>query len=95
MGNERNRWSRRHETLSPDRHLSEAQVETPMQGNVTLTKISAVIQELLGGDENRPLLKEPSQISNEIQVWTENFEQKKYDRRMKIRGEMENNLMKF
>ena len=33
MGNKRNRRSRRHETPSPDRELSEAQVETPMQGN--------------------------------------------------------------
>ena len=90
MGNKRNRRSRRHETPSPDRDLSEAQVETPMQGNETLTNVSTVIQEPLGENENRSSLIEPSQISNEIQVWTENFEQKNNDRIMKMREEMEN-----
>ena len=90
MGNTRNRRSRRHETPSPDRELNEAQVETPMQGNETLTNVSTVIQQLLGENENRSNLIEPSQVSNEIQVWTENFEQKNNDRRMKMREEMEN-----
>ena len=90
MGNKRNRRSRRHETPSPDRELIEAQVETPMQGNETLTNVSTVIQEPLGENENRSSLIEPSQISNEIQVWTENFEQKDNDRIMKMREEMEN-----
>ena len=35
---------------------------------------------------------EPSQISNEIQAWTENFEQKNNDKFMKMRGEMKNKL---
>ena len=70
--------------------MSEAQVETPMQGNGTLTNISTVIQEPLGENENRSNLIEPSQISNEIQDWTENFEQKNNDRIMKMREEMEN-----
>ena len=74
MGNKRNR--RRHETPSPDRELSEAQVETPMQGNETFTNVSTVIQEPLGENENRSNLIEPNQISNEIQVWTENFEKR-------------------
>ena len=90
MGNKSNRRSRRLETPSPDRELSEAQVETPMQGNETLTNVSTVIQGPLGENENRSSLIEPSQISNEIQVWTENFEQKNNDRIMKIREEMEN-----
>ena len=90
MGNKRNRRSRRHETPSPERELSETQVETPMQGNETLTNVSTVIQEPLGENENRSSLIEPSQISNEIQVWTENFEQKNNDRIMKMREEMEN-----
>ena len=90
MGNKRNRRSRRHETPSPERELSETQVETPMQGNETLTNVSTVIQEALGENENRSSLIEPSQISNEIQVWTENFEQKNNDRIMKMRKEMEN-----
>ena len=90
MGNKRNRRSRRHETPSPDRELSEAQIETPMQGNETLTTVSTVIQEPLGENENRSSLIEPNQISNEIQIWTENFEQKNNDRIMKMREEMEN-----
>ena len=90
IGNKRNRRSRRHETPSPDRELSEAKVETPMQGNETLTNVNTVIQEPLGENENRSSLIEPSQISNEIQVWTENFEQKNIDRIMKMREEMEN-----
>ena len=85
-----NRRSRRHETPLPDRHFVEAQVETPIQGNETLANISAVIQEPLSGDKNRPPLIEPSQISYEIQVWTENYEQKNNDRIMKMREEMEN-----
>ena len=90
MGNKRNRRSRRHETPSPERELSETQVETPMQCNETLTNVSTVIQEPLGENENRSSLIEPSQISNEIQVWTKNFEQKNNDRIMKMREEMEN-----
>ena len=90
MRNKRNRRFRRHETPSLDRELSEAQVETPMHGNETLTNVSTVIQEPLGENENRSNLIEPSQISNEIQVWTENFEQKNNDRIMKMREEMEN-----
>ena len=90
MGNKGNRRSRRHETPSPERELSETQLETPMQGNETLTNVSTVIQEPLGENENRSSLIEPSQISNEIQVWTENFEQKNNDRIMKMREEMEN-----
>ena len=48
MGNKRNRRSRRNETPSPDRNLGEAQVETSMQGNKTLTNVSTVIQQPLG-----------------------------------------------
>ena len=61
-----------------------------MQGNETLSNVSTVIQEPLGENENRSNLVEPSQISNEIQVWTENFEQKNNDRIMKMREEMKN-----
>ena len=95
MGNKRNRRSRRHETPSPDRELSKVQVETPMQCNETLTDVSTVIQEPLSENENRPNLIEPSQISNEVQVWTENFEQKNNDRIMKMREEMENKFDAF
>ena len=68
MGNKRNRRSRRHKTPSPDRDLSETQVETPMQGNEILNNVSTVIQEPLGKNESRSQLIEPSQVSNEIQA---------------------------
>ena len=82
--------SRGLETPSPDIDLSEAQVETPSQLNETLTNGNTVVQESLGGDETRPHLVESNQISNEIQAWTENFEQKNNDRIMKMREEMGN-----
>ena len=78
------------ETPFPDRDLSEVQVETPNQGNETLTNVKTVVQESLGEDETRPQLKEPNQISTEIQTWTENLEQKNNDRIMKMRERMEN-----
>ena len=90
MGNKRNRRSRRQETPSPDRRLSETRIETPIQSNETLDNGNTVIQGPLGEDDNRNLLIEPSQINNEIQAWTENFEQKNNDRIMKMREEMEN-----
>ena len=77
------------ETPSPDRDLSEVQLETPNQGNETLTNVNTVVQESLGTDEPRPQLVKPSQISTEIQTWTENFEQKNNDRILKMREEME------
>ena len=60
MANKRNRRSRRNETPSPDRDLGEAQVETSMQGNETLTNVSTVIQEPLGENESRSNLIELS-----------------------------------
>ena len=64
------------ETPSPGRELSGAQKETPNQGNETLINVDTVVQGTIGGSEIRPQLFECSQISNEIQVWTESFEQK-------------------
>ena len=78
MGNRRNRRSRRLETLSQERETSE--VETPSQGNETLTNVNLQSQESLGETDLRPRLVEPSQVSNEIQAWTEIFEQKNNDR---------------
>ena len=40
----------------------------------------------------RPRLVEPSQVSNEIQAWTEIFEHKNIDRITKMREEMEKKL---
>ena len=92
MGNRRNRRSRRLETPSPERETSEVRVETPCQGNETLTNVKLQSQESLDGVDLRPRLTEPSQISNEIQAWTEIFEQKNNDRITKMREEKENKL---
>ena len=92
MGNRRNRRSRRFETPSPEREASEVRIETPSQGNETLTNVNVQSQESLGETESRPRLVEPSQVSNEIQAWTEIFEQKNNDRITKMREEMENKL---
>ena len=51
------------ETPSSDKDLREVQVETPKQGNETLTKVITIIQEPLGGNEVRPQLEEPSSKS--------------------------------
>ena len=67
MGNRRNRRSRRLETPSPERETSEVLIETPSQGNETLTNVNLQSQESLGGTDLRRRLVEPSQISNEIQ----------------------------
>ena len=72
--------------------MNEAQVETPNHGNETLTNVDTVVQETLDDSGLRPQLFEPSQISNEIQVWTETFEQKNNDRIMRMREEMQNKL---
>ena len=92
MGNKRNRRSRRLGTPSPGRSLTEVQVVTPTQGNDTLVNVDSNIRGNLDNFELGSQLIEPSQLSNEIQAWTENFEQKNNDRIMKMREEMENKL---
>ena len=92
MGNRRNRRSRRLETPSPDRDAERTQVETPNTGNETLTNFNAVVQESLGENASGIQMVEPSQISTEIQAWTQIFEQRNNDRIEKMREEMENKL---
>ena len=74
MGNKRNRRSRRLGTPSPERSLTEVQVETSSQGNDTLVNVDSNVQGDLDNFELRSQLLEPSQLSNEKQAWTENFE---------------------
>ena len=92
MENRRNRRSRRLETPSPDREVEVTQIGTPITGNETLTYVNTVIQRDLGEDNLENQFTEPSQISNEIQVWTQIMEQKNNDRIEKMREEMENKL---
>ena len=72
--------------------MERAQAETPNTGNITLTNNNVVVQENLGENRFGEQLVEPSQISNEIQAWTEIFEQKNNDRIEKMREEMDNKL---
>ena len=92
MGNRRNRRSRRLGTLSPERSVERTQVETPNTGKITLTNPDTVVQENLGEYNIGEQLTEPSQISTEIQAWTQIFEQKNNDRIEKMREEMDNKL---
>ena len=90
MGNKRNWRSRRLETPSPDRNPIEAQVDTSTQGNETLTKFNSVLLENLGENVSENPMVEPSQISNEIQAWTQIIEQKNNDRIERMREEIDN-----
>ena len=67
-------------------------METSTQGNDTLTNVDHNVQRSLDNCELRSQLNEPSELRNEIQAWTENFEQKNNDRIAKISEEMENKL---
>ena len=87
MGNKRSRRSRRLETPSPSR---EEGVETPNPGNMTLTNSNLVDQENLGPNVLENQITEPSVISNEIQVWTQEMEKRNNDRIEKVREEIDN-----
>ena len=90
MGNKRNGRSRRLETPSPEREISNTQIETPNTVNETLTNFNTVVQGNLGENNPGNQLIEPSQNINEIQAWTEIFEQKNNDRIEKMREEKDN-----
>ena len=85
MGNKRSRRSRRLETPSPDREVEVTQIETPKTGNEALIDLSNVTQGNLGENSSENQLTEPSQINNEMQVWTQIMEQKNNDRIEKMR----------
>ena len=92
MGNKKNRRSRRLETPSPEREVNITQLETPNTCNETLTNLNVNVQGNLGDSNSENQLAEPSQTSNEIQVWTQILEQKSNDRHTKMREEMDNKL---
>ena len=92
MGNRRSKNSRRLGTPSPDGEMSEAQVDTPNPGNVTLTKSIVDVQEGLGENSSVNQLTEPSLLNSEIQVWTQIMEQKNDDKIEKMREEMDSKL---
>ena len=75
---------------SPEREKSNSQFETPNTDNETLTNFNTVVQESLCETDSRNQLNEPSQITNEIHVWTQILEQKNNDRIEEMREEMGN-----
>ena len=84
MGNRRNRRFRRLENPSPSRKEKISQAETPMPGDVTLTNSNVYDQQSLSRCNSEKQLTELSQISDEIQVWTQIMEQKINDRITKM-----------
>ena len=92
MGNRRNRRSKRLETLSPEREESSIRDESSETGNITLINATLNVENNLGESSKGNRLEDPSQISDEIQAWTEIFEQRNTDRILKMREEMENKL---
>ena len=89
MGNKRNRRSRRLGTPSPSR---EENVNTPNPGNMTLTNSNLDDQENLGFNNVENQLTEPSLISNEIQVWTQEMEKRNNDRIGQMREENDSRI---
>ena len=65
--------------MSPENETSDIQVETPNQGNKTLLRVHADGREKLVENSLGSQLTKPSQVSNEIQVWTQILEQKNKD----------------
>ena len=85
MVNKRNRRSRRLTTPSPDREVSDARVDSSETGDILLTNSDCSsdnlnIQESLSEPYLENQLREPSQISNEIQAWTQ-IDERKNERR--------------
>ena len=92
MGNKRSRRSRRLATPSPEREVSETRVDSSETGNITLTNSNLTVQENLSEPNLENQLREPSQISDEIQVWTQIVERKNTERIEKMREEMDSKL---
>ena len=95
MGNKRNRRSRRLATPSLNRETSETRADSPETGNLTLTNSNLIIQKYLGKPNLENQQKEPSQISDEIQVGTQIVERENTKRIEKMREEMDSKLEAF
>ena len=92
MGNKRNRRSRRLATPTPDKKVRETRIDSSESGNIILTNSNLNVQQSLGEPNLENQLREPSQISDEIQVWTQTVERKYTERIEKMREEMDNKL---
>ena len=71
--------------------LMRLKLKLPTQ-SIQLTNSNCNVQDSLGYSnlENHPT--EPSEVSNEIQIWTQILNKKSHDRLLKIREEMDNKL---
>ena len=92
MRNKRSRRSRRLATPSPEKEVSETRVDSSETCNITLTNSNLIFQESLGEPNFENQLREPSQISDKIQVWTQIVEQINTERIEKMREEMDSKL---
>ena len=72
--------------------MSETRVDSSETGNITLTNSNLDVQENLSEPNLENQLREPSQISDEIQVWTQIVERKNTERMEEMREEMDNKL---
>ena len=78
--------------MSPDRETNETRVDSPETGNITLTNSNLNAQESSGESNSENQLKDPSQISDEIQVSTQVVERKNTEIIEKMREGMDNKL---
>ena len=72
--------------------MSDTRVDSPETGNITLTNSNLNVQESLGESNLENQQREPSQISDQIQVWTQIVERKNTKRIEKMRKEMDSKL---
>ena len=80
MGKKRSRRSSRLATPSPEREVSETRFDSPETGDITLTNSNLIVRESLRVPNLENQLRKPSQISDEIQVWTQIVERKNAER---------------
>ena len=91
-GIKRGRRSRRIATPSPERETSGTRIDSPERSNLFLTNSNLNTQESLGEPYLENQLREPSQISDEIQVWIQIVEQKNTGRKERMMEEMASKL---
>ena len=72
--------------------MSETKVDSPETANMSLTNSNLNVQENLGEPDLENQLSEPSQINDEIQVWTQIVERKNTERIEKMRVGMDSKL---
>ena len=80
MGIKGNRRSRRPETPPLGEEENRTRVDSAETGHITLTISNSNVERNIGESNLENHLIQPSQFSNEIQGWTDIFEQTNNDR---------------